>query len=70
MGRWHRTKPDKHPGLAVEVALCHNAYDEIGLKAPNTAGEQHTKMVTTMPDIGASMCFVSRCMTMLMGITR
>ena len=56
--------------LAVGVALCHDAYNEIVLNAPNTAGEQQTMMVTIMPDTGASMCLFGRCVTMRMGITR
>ena len=36
MGKWHPTKSKKHPKLAVEGALCQVAYDEIGLKLPNT----------------------------------
>ena len=70
MGRWHPTKPNKHHKLAVQVTLRHNAYDKISLEAPNTAGDQHTTMVTAMPDTGASMCLVGRCLTMGMGITR
>ena len=65
-----KTKPDKHPKLAVEAALCHNAYNEFGLKAPNTAGETHTTTVTTMRDTGALICLVSRCKTMRMEIRR
>ena len=45
---------------------CH----KIGLEAPNIAGEQNTMMITAMPDTGASMCLVGRCMTMWMAITR
>ena len=67
MGRWHPNKPDKQPKLAVEVTVCQNAYNKIGLKAPKAAGEQHTLMVTVMPDTGASMCFVGRCVTINMG---
>ena len=70
MGRWHPTKPDKHPKLAVEVTLCHNAYGEIGFEAPNTEKEQHTTMVTAILDTGASMCLKGKCVTMRMGITR
>ena len=70
MGRLHQTKPNKHPELALEVALCSNAYNEIGLKAPNAAGEQHTTMVTAMTDTGAAMCLVGRCVTIRRGISR
>ena len=58
LGRWHLTKPDKYPKLVVKAALCQNAYDEIGLYAPNAAAEQHTMMVNSMPDTRASMCLV------------
>ena len=46
IGRWHLTQPDKHPKLVVEVALCHNVYNEIGLETLNTVGELHTMIVT------------------------
>ena len=42
MGRWHLTKPDKHFELAVDVALCHNAYEDICLEAPNIAATTKT----------------------------
>ena len=48
MGRWHKTKPDKHPELAVEVALFHSAYNKLSPKAPNTARETHIMTVTAM----------------------
>ena len=38
MGEWHPTKPDKHPKLAVEVALHQDAYNKICLKRPTTTG--------------------------------
>ena len=44
MGRWHPTKPDKHPELAVEVTLCHDTYGKIGIEAPKAAGEKHKTM--------------------------
>ena len=34
-GRWHPTKPDKRPKLAIEVALCHDTSEDL-----------HTTMVT------------------------
>ena len=70
MGRWQETRPDKHPELAVEAALCHHAYDEIGLKEPNKAGEKHTTMVTPRPDKGTSTYLIVRCVTPRMVITR
>ena len=70
MGMWHPNKPEKHPNLAVGVALCQDAYNEIGLEAPNTAMEQHTAMVIAMLDTGASICLVGRCMTIRLGMTR
>ena len=60
MGKRHQTEPDKLTKLAVEIALIHNAYDEIGLKALNIAVEKYTMMVTTMPDTGASMYLIGR----------
>ena len=70
LGRWLPNKPNKHPKLAVEVSLCQDANNKKGLKAPTTPGEQHTTMVTAMPDTGASMCLVGRYVTMRMGIMR
>ena len=61
---------DKHLNLLAEVTLCNDAYDKIVNDVPNTAGEQHTTMVTAMLDTGASMCIVSRCMTMQMEVSR
>ena len=58
MGRWHPTKPDKHPELVADVTLCHKAYNKIGIDAPNAVGVLHTMMVTAMPDTGASMRIV------------
>ena len=63
MGRWLPNKPNKHPKLAVEVSLCQDANNKKGLKAPTTPGEQHTIMVTAMPDTGASMCLGDMCVT-------
>ena len=31
IGRLHLTKPNKHPKLEIQVALCHDAYEEIAL---------------------------------------
>ena len=64
----NQTRPDttrhkKTFKIEAEVNLCHDAYDEIGFDAPNIAGEQHTTMVTAMPDTGASMCMVGKCVT-------
>ena len=33
--KWHPTIPDKHPKLAIEVALCHDTSEDL-----------HTTMVT------------------------
>ena len=60
MAEWHQTQHNKHPELAIEVALWHSAYDKVGLKAPNTAVEQHITMVTTKKDTGASRFFVCK----------
>ena len=52
----------------VKAALCHDAYDEIRLRAPSKARGRHIKTVAAMPR--ASMCIIGRCMTTWIGITR
>ena len=68
-GQMASDQTDKHLNLLAEVTLCNDAYDKIVNDVPNTAGEQHTTMVTAMLDTGASMCIVSRCMTMQMEVS-
>ena len=70
VGKWHPTKPENRPELAVEEVLCHNAYTNIGLQTPTTMAEHHTTMVTAMLDTAAIMCFMDRYVTGWMGIKR
>ena len=42
----------------------------LALKHQTQRGKKHTTMVTAMPDTGASMCLVVRCVTMRIGITK
>ena len=51
-------KPNKSHAPVVKAALCHNAYDKIGLRALSKAGERQTTKVTTMPR--ALMCIIGR----------
>ena len=69
-GNWQPTKLIEHPKLVVKVALCHNAYDKMGFNAPDTPEEQHTTMVTAMPDTGSWICLVVWSLTIRMGISR
>ena len=49
-----------HPyKLTVEVAICHKAYNQTGLKAPTRTREGQTTKIATMPE--PLMCLVGRC---------
>ena len=52
---------------SLEVALCHDAYNKISIKAQSNAKEKQTTRVASMPR--TSLCIIIRCGTKLMGIT-
>ena len=52
-------KTKKFSKLTVEVAICHKAYDQTGLKASTRTREGQTTKIATMPE--PLMCLVGRC---------
>ena len=55
-----RTRPDRHPAVAVGSAVSHATYSQLHAKAPKVAAKGKATKITAMPDTGALMCLMGR----------
>ena len=55
-----RTRPDRHPAVAVGSAVSHATYRQVHAKAPKVAAKGKVTKITVMPDTGAMMCVIGR----------